>query len=436
MSARKPALIFILVTVLLDVLGFGLLIPVGPKLVEFIGRMDEKHAAPYVGLLAATYAAMQFLFAPSLGAISDRFGRRPVLLIAIFGSGLDYFAMALAPTLWILYLTRAINGLSGASFSVANAYIADVTPPEKRAGAYGLFGAAFGIGFILGPLLGGFLGDHDIRLPFYAAGTLTLLNWLYGLFVLPESLTPDRRAHFRLSRANPVRVFAGLRKYPMVAALFGAFFLAYIAQFGLYSTWALYMEAKFDWKPRDIGLSLFVVGLGAAVVQGGLARRLIPALGERRSLLIGLAIAVLAYAGYAAATEGWMIYAIIACASIGGISQPAAQSIITRAVQRDEQGATQGALAAFSNIATILGSLIATGIFKFSAEHLGRSLIGLHFYVGAGFALLALIASAWATRIGGGPTPITVQADRVTDPEHYSPGGLVGEKEPGTSAPS
>jgi DHA1 family tetracycline resistance protein-like MFS transporter len=274
---------FIFITLLLDVLGFGLLIPVAPRLIEHITGWDDAQVAPVVGWLGATYAAMQFFFAPALGLLSDRFGRRPVILIALFGSGLDYFAMSLANTLPILFITRAINGLSGASFTVASAYIADVTPPEKRAAGFGMIGAAFGLGFVFGPLIGGFLGDPDhwlpfvghgdVRYPFYAAGILTLCNWLYGFFVLPESLPRERRGHFTLARANPVGAFHGLGRYPMVAALAAAFFFSNLAQFGLHATWVLYLKHRFDWSPRAAGLSLFAVGLCAAIVQGGLAAR-------------------------------------------------------------------------------------------------------------------------------------------------------------------
>ena len=240
MSARKPAIGFIFITLMLDVMGFGLLIPVAPKLVQSLQGGSEGDAAHAVGFLSATYAAMMFIFAPTLGALSDRFGRRPVLLVALLGSGLDYFVMAVSPTLWILFVTRAINGISGASMTVASAYIADVTPPEKRAAGFGLIGAAFGLGFIIGQLVGGMLGAYNIRWPFYAAGFVTLLNWLYGYFVVPESLAPEHRRHFALSRANPVAVFHGLGRYPVVVGMAGVLFFVNLAQFGLHTVWVLY----------------------------------------------------------------------------------------------------------------------------------------------------------------------------------------------------
>ncbi len=406
--STKPAIWFIIVTLLLDTLGFGLLIPVGPKLIEQLIHGDGQHAAPYVGILTATYAAMQFVFAPVLGALSDHFGRRPVLLVALLGSGLDYFAMALSPNLGLLFVTRAINGMSGASFSVANAYIADVTPPEKRAGAFGLVGAAFGVGFMLGPLLGGALGELDIRYPFYAAGAITLINWLYGFFVLPESLDPKNRATFTLRRANPVAVFAGLGRYPLVVELAFAFFFINVAQFGLHTTWVLYTAERYQWSSMDVGFSLFLVGVGAAVVQGGLAGRIVPKLGERRALLIGIFIGALAFAGYGASTQGWMIYAIIAVGALAGIGQPAGTSLITRTVRADEQGRTQGAISALQTLAQIAGPLIATNIFAyFNSDRAPMKIPGASFYTGSVLCLIGF-AFAWraVTRHGDSVRPL------------------------------
>lgn len=395
-APRRASVVFIFVTLLLEVLGFGLLIPVAPKLVQGLlhggtGGTDVE-AAPYVGGLMAIYAVMQFVCAPTLGALSDRFGRRPVLLWSLFGSGLDYFAMAFAPSLWILYVTRAINGISGASMTVANAYIADVTPPQKRAAAYGMVGAAFGLGFILGPLMGGLLAEEklviplvnvtyhgDLHYPFYAAGALSLCNWLYGFFILPESLPKERRARVSIARMNPLVVFEGLGKYPLVLGLAGSLFMMNLAMFGLHTTWVLYTEHRYHWSKIDVGWSLALVGLGAAVVQGGLARKLIPILGgrdpargsnmlgEKRAVLLGAVIATLAYAGYGLATHGWMIYVIIVVAALGGIAQPAVQALITRSVLPTEQGRVQGALTGLTSIAQIFGGVIGTMTFAFFA---------------------------------------------------------------------
>ncbi|MFO0786089.1 MAG: TCR/Tet family MFS transporter [Phycisphaerales bacterium] len=403
MPKRTPAIGFIFLTLLLDVLGFGVLIPVAPRLIEQLlhngkGGTDSE-AAYIVGWLAATYAIMQFLFSPLLGALSDRIGRRPVLLVAILGSGLDYFAMAFAPTLWIFFITRAINGLSGASMTVCNAYIADITPPEKRAAAFGMIGAAFGLGFILGPLAGGLLGQINIHLPFYVAGSLSLANWLYGLFVLPESLPPERRSHLKLARANPVAALFGLGRYPTVAGLAAAMFLLNLAMFGLHMTWVLYTKHRYDWSPAAVGLSLGFVGVGAAVVQGGLVRKIVPWLGERKSLIIGLCIGVLAYIGYGAAPQGWMIYVIVAFASLGGIAQPAAQAIITKTVRPYEQGEIQGALTSLQCIAQIIGPLVATRVFGYFISPEAVAYIpGASFFLGAFFSALGTIVAAWASR--------------------------------------
>jgi DHA1 family tetracycline resistance protein-like MFS transporter len=395
------AVLPVFITLLLDVMGFGLLIPVAPKLVAKVMGVVEADSAFVVGSLMSLYAAMQFVFAPILGALSDRFGRRPVLLVALFGSGLDYFALALAPSLPWLFLTRALNGISGASFTVANAYIADVTPPEKRAAGYGIVGAAFGLGFVLGPLVGGVLGEKDIHWPFYAAGGLTLLNAAYALFLMPESLSKANRSPFSLARANPLAALLNLRKYPTVLGLASALFCCYVADGALRSTWAVYTGVRYGWDSVHIGLSLAVVGLCAAFVQGFLSRKIIPKLGEPRSLMFGMASAVLAYCGYGLATQGWMIYAIVAVASIGGIAMPAGQSIITRSVSPTEQGLVQGSLGSVQSVAFTVGPLLGSWLL----ENFGRGgraegpLAGVSFFAGAGLYALGLFL-AWRALSG------------------------------------
>ena len=419
---RKPAVKFILLTLLLDVLGFGLLIPVAPHLIQQLqpAGHDEKDAAHVYGLLIATYAALQFVFSPVLGCLSDRFGRRPVVLISLFGTGIDFFAQAFSPTLTILFVTRAINGISGANITACNAYVADVTPPHKRAAAFGMIGAAFGIGFIFGPLLGGVLAAKElaipgtglvfhgnIRYPFYAAGGLTLLNWLYGYFVLPESLPTDRRRPFNLLQANPLGALTRLARYPTVWGLAGALFLLHLAMFALHSTWVLYTAHRYQWTELETGLSLALVGVGAAVVQGGLARRIIPALGEKRSLLLGIAIGVAAYVGYGSAPSdwpqgwprGWMIYVVIVLASLGGIAGPACQALITNSVSPKEQGEVQGALMSLQCVANIGGPLIGTAAFAyFISREAPVYLPGASYYVSALLAAMGLGVAAWAMR--------------------------------------
>ena len=422
LTRREPALAFIFITLLLDVLGFGLLIPVAPRLVEQLGGGGEAAAATAVGALASTYAAMQFVFSPVLGSLSDRFGRRPILLISLFGSGLDYFAMAFAPTLTLLFITRAINGISGASMTTASAYVADVTPPEKRAAAFGMLGAAFGLGFVLGPVLGGVLGDIDIRLPFYVAGGLTLLNWGYGLVVLPESLPLARRRPVSWARTNPVGVFAGLRRYPIAAGLAGVLFLVNVAQFALHATWVLYTGHRYHWSATEVGVSLAVVGLGAAVVQGGLARRIIPKLGEPRSIVVGLAIGALAYVGYGTATEGWMIYAIVAVASLGAIAGPAIQSMITRSVDPKEQGEIQGALTGLGSVAGVIGYSAGAAVFGyFISDHAPFALPGAAFFMSALLALGSLLLAVVVLRrhaavAAGGTSVVADESPRAARP--------------------
>jgi DHA1 family tetracycline resistance protein-like MFS transporter len=391
---HAPAIQFILITTLLDTLGFGLLIPVSPRLVEQLGGGGTSGAATAVGGLLSLYAAMQFIFAPVLGSLSDRFGRRPVILISLLGSGLDYFAMAVSPTLSWLFLTRALNGISGASVTVASAYIADVTAPEKRAAGFALFYSAFGLGFVIGPVMGGVLGDVNIRLPFVVAGGLTLVNWLYGFFVLPESLPVDRRRPVTWARTNPVGVFAGLKRYPLAAGLAGVLFLVNLAQFGLHATWVLYTKHRYDWSATEVGFSLAMVGFMTALVQAVPARRIVPRLGEPRSLLIGLLIGVGAYLGYGLATHDWMIYAVIAIASFGGISGPAAQALITRSVDPREQGEVQGALTGLTSVAGIIGYSLGANLFAyFISAHAPFPLPGAPFFMSALLSFAGLVVA-------------------------------------------
>src|SRR5688572_16786969 len=286
--ARKPAIAFIFVTLVLDILGIGLIIPITPRLVESFQGTGVADASKTYGLLVALYSLMQFVGAPILVSLSDKFGRRPVILLSLLGAGLDYFLLAFAPTLGWFFVGRIIAGLTGANFAAATAYMADISPPEKRAANFGLIGAAFGLGFILGPALGGMLGDVGLRVPFIVAGVLTLLNVLYGWFVLPESLAPENRRGFSWGRSNPVGALLHLQKYPMVFGLAGTYFLIYLAHQVLPSTWVLYTSYRYNWTVGQTGLSLAVVGLMAAIVQGGLTRLIVPRIGERKATVIGL----------------------------------------------------------------------------------------------------------------------------------------------------
>jgi DHA1 family tetracycline resistance protein-like MFS transporter len=370
-------------------------IPVLPKLVGSFYHGDLGSASRTFGAFVALYSAMQFLFAPVLGGLSDRYGRRPVLLGSLFGAAVNYLLTALAPGLGFLVLGRIIAGITGASFSAAGAYIADVTPPEKRAQSFGLMGAAFGVGFILGPALGGALGGISLRLPFYFSAALNFLNFLYGWFVLPESHALEHRRAFSFARANPFASLRSLGRHRIVLGLTGTIVCGYLAQMILQSVWALFNEGRFGWTPADIGFSLAMVGLCSALVQGGLIRAIIPRLGERRALLVGLLLNIGGFVGFAFAARGWMIYAIIVPFSLGGISGPAVQALISREIGPDEQGELQGALASLNSLTSIAGALIGTRLFeRFGPAGAVPHFPGAPFLAAAIFNALGLLLAA------------------------------------------
>jgi DHA1 family tetracycline resistance protein-like MFS transporter len=364
-TSRPAALSFIFVTVLIDFIGFGIIIPVLPKLIALLIHGDLSQAARYGGGLLAAYAIMQFLFAPVLGNLSDRYGRRPVLLFSLFGFGIDYLFLAFAPTIGWLFVGRVVAGITGASFTTASAYIADISTPEKRAQNFGVLGAAFGLGFIIGPALGGQLGILGPRVPFIASAILTLLNWLYGYFVLPESLPKELRRPFQWKRANPVGSLVQLNKYPAVAGLIMSLVLIYIAVHAVQSTWAYYNMKKFDWNEKWVGYSLAFVGVMIAIVQAGLIRVIIPRLGQARSLYTGLFLYSIGMLLFGLATQGWMMFAFTVVYCMGGIAGPALQGIISSHVPPNEQGELQGALTSLMSITTIFGPLLMTGLFAY-----------------------------------------------------------------------
>jgi DHA1 family tetracycline resistance protein-like MFS transporter len=390
-KTRNAAIGFIFVTLFLDILGIGLIIPILPRLIESLQGGNVAAASHTVGTLAALYSLMQFVCAPVLGCLSDRFGRRPVILSSLLGSGLDYLLLAFAPTLGWFYLGRIVAGITGASITAASAYIADISPPEKRAGNFGIIGAAFGLGFIAGPALGGLLGDIGLRVPFFVASGVTLVNWLYGLLVLPESLPPEHHRAFEWRRANPAGALVALRRYPVVLGLTGTFFLLNLAQLFIHSTWVLYTGYRYQWTSGQVGLSLAIVGLMAAIVQGGLARHVVPALGERRAIVLGLSVSTLSMASYGFATQGWMIYAILVLGSAGYIAGPALQGLISRSVPPNEQGAVSGALTSLGSVAGVLGPPVGASLFAWGIHpEAVRPVPGLAFFVGAGLIGLAL----------------------------------------------
>ena len=389
---RKAALGFIFVTLLLDVIGFGIIIPVFPKLISELIHGDLSAASVYSGWLMFAFSISQFFFSPVLGNLSDRFGRRPVLLISLFGFGLDYLFLVFAPTIGWLFVGRIIAGITGASMTTATAYIADITPPEKRAQNFGLVGAAFGLGFIIGPVIGGVLGQFGARVPFYAAAGLTFLNWLYGYFILPESLSAENRRPFNLKRANPVGSLLQLKKYPVVAGLISSLVFIYIAAHATQSTWTFFTMEKFNWNEAWVGYSLGFIGLMVALVQGGLIRFINPKLGNKRSIIYGLGLYVISFVLFAFASESWMMFAFTIPYCLGGIAGPAIQGLISGQVPPNEQGELQGALTSLISATSIIGPPVMTNLFAFYTDDRGAIYFpGAPFLLGALLSLLSLL---------------------------------------------
>lgn len=394
-APRRATLAFIFFVVMLDVLAMGIIIPVLPKLVESFVEGDTARAAQMYGVFGIAWAAMQFVFSPLLGALSDRYGRRPVVLISCFGLGLDYILMALAPNLAWLFVGRLISGITAASISTAFAYIADVTPAEKRAASFGMVGAAFGVGFVLGPALGGLLGHHDIHLPFWVAAGLSLLNAVYGLFVLPESLPPEKRAPFRWSRANPFGAMQLLRSHPQLPRLATIGFLIQLAHVVLPAVTVLYMSYRYGFDPQTVGLTLAGVGVFSIIVQGGLVKPVVARIGERHAMMIGLLCGVVGFSIYGLATEGWIFWSAIPLMSLWGLASPALQGLMSQRVADSEQGRLQGATTSLQGIAGMIGPGLFTQTFAlFIGSMLAWHLPGAPFFVAAGLLLLALVIAA------------------------------------------
>lgn len=409
---RRAAFIFIFITVMLDMLALGMIIPVLPKLVEDFAGGDTAHAARIFGLFGTVWALMQFIAAPILGALSDRFGRRPVVLLSNFGLGLDYIVMALAPTLGWLFVGRVISGITAASVPTAGAYIADVMPPEKRAAGFGMLGAAFGIGFVLGPAVGGILGDVDPRLPFWVAAALSLANAMYGTFILPESLPPERRSPFRWSRANPVGSLRLLRSHPELFGLAFVLFLSLLAHEVLPSVFVLYAGHRYGWDTKTVGLTLAAVGVCSAIVQAGLVRPTVARLGERTSLLLGLSFGVAGFIVYGAAPSGPLFWLGIPFLALWGFTGPSGQGLMTRLVGQNEQGMLQGAYQSLRGIGGLIGPTLFTMTFSvFIGEQSPAYLPGAPFLLAAllltislllaiRFAAQARAARTWTQPVG------------------------------------
>ena len=384
---------FIFITVLIDILAFGLTIPVLPQLVEeFVGG-DTRTAAWWVGIFGTVFAAIQFFSAPIQGALSDRFGRRPVILLSCLGLGLDFILMALAPSLMWLFVARVISAITSASFTTANAYIADVTPVEIRAGAFGMVGVAFGVGFIIGPMLGGWLGHFDLRYPFWGAAILALLNFCYGLFVLPESLPPERRSkRFEWKQAHPIGAMKLIGQYPQLLGLAAILLLSNLAHYAYPSVFVLYADYRYGWGPMSVGQVLAVVGVCSALVQGLLVRRIVPKFGETNTLILGLFAGTLGFAAYGAAPVGWLFLCAIPVMSLWGLAGPSAQALVTREVGPEVQGRIQGAMASLTSLAGILGPTLYTGAFAlFIGDQAPVELPGMPWFIASALLGVALM---------------------------------------------
>jgi len=397
--SNKHALAFIAVTLLLDTIGFGLIMPVMPRLLVELTGEGLSRAAVYGGWLGFVYAAMQFVFAPVLGNLSDRFGRRRVLLFAIGALGIDYIIMGFAPTLAWLFFGRTIAGVAGASFTPAYAYVADISPPEKRAQNFGVISAAFGIGFIIGPAIGGLLGSLGSRAPFFAAAALSLINLFYGLFVLPESLPLERRRPFEWRRANPLGTLAQMKKHPVVLGVLAALFLWSLGNQVMPSTWAFYTKFRFGWSEAMIGASFAAVGVVMATAQAVVMRQLVPRLGERGAAIIGIIAGAIGYAGFGLATKSWMMFALLGSWFFAALVMPTMNAFMSHRVSPDAQGELQGAVASLFSLAAIIGPPIMTHLFaRFSAPESSVHLPGAAFLAAAVLALGSLAIFWLSTR--------------------------------------
>ena len=395
----SAAFVFILVMVAFDMLAFGIIAPVLPDLIRSFEGGDFARASSIGGYFGLVWATMQFIFSPILGAWSDRFGRRPIILISCFGLAIDYVIMAIAPSLRWLFLGRVISGITTSNIATAFAYVTDVTPPEKRAKPFGLISAAFGLGFVIGPAVGGYLGNVNLRFPFWAAAILSLGNALYGYFVLPESLAPDRRAKSAWHMANPLGSLALLRSHSELAGLSVVITLYYLAHNSLPSMWAYYTEYRYAWNRRDVGLSLAVVGVSAAFVSGVLVAPIVKRIGERRSLLCGLVFGTIGFAGFALANRGWIVLAVIPFIALWGIAAPALQSLMSRRVDPTAQGKLQGAINSIRAITGMAGPVLFTQIFALAiSPRAPVHLPGASYYLAALLLLSSLLLAAYVTR--------------------------------------
>lgn len=391
-SKKQAAIGFIFITMLIDITGWGIIIPVIPKLIKELINGDISEAAKIGGWLTFAYAITQFLFAPLIGSLSDKYGRRPIILISLFGFSLDYLFLSIAPTIEWLFIGRIIAGITGASITTASAYIADISTNENRTKNFGLIGAAFGLGFIIGPVMGGFLGQYGSRVPFYAAAVLCMVNFLYGFFILPESLSKTNRREFSWQRANPIGALLNLKKYPKLIGLLTAIFILYVASHAVQSNWSFYTIFRFNWDEKMVGISLGVVGLLVGIVQGGLIRYTNPRLGNEKSIYIGLSLYTIAMFLFAFASQSWMMFLFLIPYCLGGIAGPALQAIVSEAVSPKEQGEIQGTLTSLMSASSIIGPPLMSSIFYFFTHKSAPfQLPGAPFILGGVFMFIATI---------------------------------------------
>jgi DHA1 family tetracycline resistance protein-like MFS transporter len=402
----KNPLIFVLLTVVIDTIGFGVILPVLPSLIMQISDTDVAGAARIGGLLLVVFAGLQFLFGPVMGNLSDRFGRRPVLLTSLFAFGLNYGLMGLAPNLAWLFVGRALTGICGAVYAPANAFVADVTPPEKRAQSFGLVGGAFGLGFILGPALGGFLGELGPRAPFFTAAALAGVNFVYGYFVLPESLPPERRRRFSIARANPLGTLRAFRGQPVVLGLALAAFFWQLSFHVYPSTWSYYAIAKFALTPAAIGGTLAVSGFSLTIVQGVLTGRIVRKIGEQRAALLGVAWGSIVFLAYALIPQRWMLYPLLLVGGLQGIAMPSINALMSRELGPERQGELQGGMASVMGLSSIVGPFALTQTLAYFSGDFARN--RGTFFPGAAFALASLLAAVCfvllLTRLRGIPS--------------------------------
>ncbi len=391
-NKNSSALFFIFITVVIDAVGLGIIIPVMPKLIQQLISGDISQASMYGGWLVFAYAITQFFFASVLGNLSDQYGRRPILLISLLGFCFNYLLMGLAPSITWLFLGRFIAGITGASYTVAAAYIADVSTPDKKAQNFGLLGAAFGLGFIIGPVLGGLLGQFGPRIPFYAAAVLCLLNFIYGYFVVPETLSKDLRRPFNWKRANPIGAFKHIKSYPIILPLIFCIFLINIASNAVQSTWSYYTMEKFQWDESAVGLSLGFMGVLLMIVQAGLIRVIIPRVGTNNAICLGILLYIISFPLFGFATEGWMLYAISIPYVFAGLAVPSIQSYISDKIPANEQGQIQGGITSVISLTAIIGPVIMTNLFSyFSNKSTGTYFPGAPFLLSCVLCIIALI---------------------------------------------